>query len=264
MPEPDPNPPVPPMPSGMSPTAAPVPTPLVGEATSDIALVGDVVGAGPNGPASKPASKLTKPGCLAIPAVLVLIILVAWVYTDNKDPVSTGSPVPSELTDDSSSDSSSSVSALGPDASPPSADALQPGELLFQGQSGDNIGYIAQDGASRFLSITGPGVGFGDPSRESKSITWDKTGRITGFGVTLATDSNKGRYGVNIFVNGTAYNVGCALEVGQTSCLSVPANLAANPPLNAGDRVTIIIGEQGHTEAHGDFPLSWWFTFKPS
>ena len=75
----------------------------------------------------------------------------------------------------------------------------------------------------------------------------------------LNTQTNKGRYGVAVFLNGKTYLAGCSIEVGQRSC-SVPWK---NGRLAAGDTVVIIVGEQGHLEEHGDFSFDWNFTFHP-
>ena len=241
------------------------------EVAEDIRLVQELGAGPPSGPSKPPKPPWQRMGCLAIPAILVLIILIAWVLTsgDSDDPES--QPVPSELTaDDASSttsgdSSTTTTTAPDPGASTeaPSKDDLAPGEVLYQGESGDDIGFIAQDGQSRFLSIDGPGVGIGNGAIPSRAITWPTTGRITDFGVTLGSSTNRGRYGINVFLNGQTYAAGCAIEIGQTGCRAKAGDLKASPPITKGDSVTIIIGEQGHADAEGDFPLSWWFTFKP-
>lgn len=153
----------------------------------------------------------------------------------------------------------------------PDPGSLAPGAKLFKGESGDPIGFIAQDGASRFISLDAPGVAKGDAAGRAIAIVWDfGPGKVTSFGANLHTTDNKGRYGVNLFRNvsptgattGTTaelYLHGCAIEVGQTSC---EVDLAG-PPVVDGDKVTIIIGEQGHADATGAFSMDWWFVFQP-
>jgi hypothetical protein len=146
---------------------------------------------------------------------------------------------------------------------------LPKGAILFQGQTGDNIGPIAQDGLNRFVSLTGPGV---TTDGNSVALTWDKgAGKVVSFGSNLHTGNNKGRYGFALFRNVPAtppttspggeadsqYRAGCAIEVGQTSCKS---DTAGAPVVN-GDRVTIIIGEAG--TGVGDYSADWWFVFQP-
>jgi hypothetical protein len=138
---------------------------------------------------------------------------------------------------------------------PPDASSLPKGAILLQGQSGDNIGFIAGDGLNRFLSLNGPGVSVGDPNKVA--VAWDKgAGKVVSFGANLHTGTNKGRYGFAVFRNPT-YLAGCAIEVGQTSCKSDTAGqVMAN-----GDSITIIIGEAG--TGTGDFSCDWWFVFQP-
>jgi hypothetical protein len=147
----------------------------------------------------------------------------------------------------------------GQPAAPPAAADLAPGQQLFQGSSGDQVGFIAQDGASRFLSLERPGVVVGNVGITSQAMTWPTTGTVIEFGVRTSASSNDGRYGFNLFLNGTKYTSGCALEVGQTSCL-----FEIRGDLVSGDSVVIIIGEQGHLEETGDFTLDWWFIFEPA
>ena len=152
---------------------------------------------------------------------------------------------------------------------PPDAASLPKGAILFQGQSGSNIGPIAQDGLSRFMPLTGTGI---STDANSVAITWDKgAGTVVSFGSNLHTGTNKGRYGFNLFRNVPAtpptttpsgqaespYRAGCAIEVGQTSCKS---DIEGAPVVN-GDKVTIIIGEAG--TGVGDYSADWWFVFQP-
>jgi hypothetical protein len=137
----------------------------------------------------------------------------------------------------------------------PDVASLPKGAILLQGQSGDDIGFIAGDGQNRYLSLNGPGVSVGDPNKVA--VTWDKgAGKVVSFGANLHTGANKGRYGFAVFRNPT-YLAGCAIEVGQTSCKSDTAGqVMAN-----GDSITIIIGEAG--TGTGDFSSDWWFVFQP-
>jgi hypothetical protein len=169
---------------------------------------------------------------------------------------------------DTASSSSGGTAGGGTAAIPPPA-SVRPGQILFQGQTGDNIGPIAQDGMNRFVSLTGPGV---TTDGNSVTITWDKgAGKVVSFGSNLHTSTNKGRYGFALFRNVPAtppttspsgeadsqYRAGCAIEVGQTSCKSD----TAGAPIVNGDRVTIIIGEAG--TGVGDYSADWWFVYQP-
>ena len=153
----------------------------------------------------------------------------------------------------------------------PDPASLPAGAILLKGESGDNIGSIAADGQARFLSLTGPGVAKGDAAGRSIAIAWDKgAGKITAFGANLHTGTNHGRYGINTFRNVSAsgattgttaelYKHGCAVEVGQLSC---QADNEGGAIVN-GDKLTIVIGEEGHLDATGDFSIDWWFVFRP-
>lgn len=147
----------------------------------------------------------------------------------------------------------------GQPATPPSEADLAPGQQLFQGSSGDPIGFIAQDGMFRYLSLERPGVVVGPTGLTSQAMIWPTTGNVISFGVRTSASSNDGRYGFNLFVNGSEYVSGCTLEVGQTSCL-----FHLRGELTAGDSVVFQIGEAGHLEETGDFTLEWWFVFEPA
>jgi hypothetical protein len=154
----------------------------------------------------------------------------------------------------------------------PDPASLPAGAILIKGDSGDNIGFIAQDGQSRFLSLTGPGVAKGDLAGRDIAVAWDHgAGKIISFAANLHTTDNKGRYGINPFRNVSAsgattgttaelYKHGCAIEVGQTSCR---ADHNTGTPIENGDKISIIIGEEGHLDATGDFSVDWWFVFLP-
>ena len=166
---------------------------------------------------------------------------------------------------------SSPAAAAGTQPAPDPA-SLPARAILLTGESGDNIGPIAQDGQSRFLSLTGPGVAKGDAAGRSIAIVWDKgTGKITSFGANLHTGTNHGHYGINPFRNvsstgaatGTTaelYKGGCAIDVGETACRSDRTDVS---PIVNGDQLTIIVGEAGNLDALGDFSMDWWFVFQP-
>ena len=147
----------------------------------------------------------------------------------------------------------------GQPAAPPAESDLAPGQQLFQGSSGDQVGFIAQDGAFRYLSLERPGVVVGPEGLTSQAMIWPTTGTVISFGVRTSAATNDGRYGFNLFVNGTDYQSGCTLEVGQTSCF-----FHLRGDLTAGDSVVFQIGEAGHLEETGDFTLDWWFIFEPA
>ena len=92
---------------------------------------------------------------------------------------------------------------------------------------------------------------------------WKKDGQFTEFGANIS-GPNKGRYGYNLFANGTTYMAGCAMEIGQTSCREQRPNDVAE-----GDRIAIIIGEggtmvDGKPASTGNFRVDWWFVFVPA
>ena len=141
----------------------------------------------------------------------------------------------------------------------PDPESIPKGTELYKGSSGANIGHIAQDGQSRFLSLKRRGVGVGNDAIPKFSTTWPTNGEVLTFGTKLNTGRNNGRYGINLFRNGTDYSAGCSIEVGQNRC-EFPGNGAR---LKEGDSLVIIIGEQGHIKEKGKFSLDWWFVFRP-
>lgn len=147
----------------------------------------------------------------------------------------------------------------GQPAAPPSEADLAPGQQLFQGSSGDQVGHISSDGAFRYLSLEHPGVVVGPEGLTTQAMIWRTTGTVVSFGVRTSASSNDGRYGFNLFVNSSEYVSGCTLEVGQTSCL-----FHLEGGLTAGDSVVLQVGEGGHLEETGDFTFDWWFIFEPA
>jgi hypothetical protein len=175
----------------------------------------------------------------------------------------TDSPNAEESDSEAPEDAASTDTAGNPLYGPPDEDALPPGAVLYQGSSGDQIGCITCDGASRFLSIEHPGVGVGDPARPAMEIVWKEKGQFAEFGANIS-GPNKGRYGYNLFANGTTYMAGCSMEIGQTSCRQQRPNDVAR-----GDRISIIIGEggtmvNGQVASKGNFIVDWWFVFVPA
>ena len=171
-------------------------------------------------------------------------------------PASTGSAQPTP--DDSSipvttGDPASDGAAGGP----PAAESLPAGAILVKGRSGGPIGYIASDGQFRFLSLKSPGVVVGDPT--STNTPWTQNGQVLEFGARLS-GANQGRYGVNLYIDGTTYGPGVALEVGQRSAVT---KFDGNGPLQAGQELSIIVGEAGNLAEKGDNSLQWWFVFQP-
>ncbi|HSV40072.1 MAG TPA: hypothetical protein VLI04_15035 [Nocardioidaceae bacterium] len=153
----------------------------------------------------------------------------------------------------------------GPDASQPDPADLPAGQVLYQGTSGGQLGCIACDGQSRFISIEDSTTGLGDAARAGQEIVWPENGVVVDFGIQIP-QPNEGRYGINLFVNG-GYSVGCPIETGSSSCRVLAGQEPS--PLATGDRVTIIVGEQGIVDENGvpveegDFVLEWWFVFQP-
>jgi len=209
--------------------------------------------------------------CDGAPARHDGITLISCVNTTNgvDNPAQQENSASSTESTDSSSSSSGAAGGGTASVPPPDASSLPKGAILLQGQTGDNIGPIAQDGLNRFVSLTAPGV---STNGNSVAITWDKgAGKVISFGSNLHTSTNKGRYGFALFRNVAAtppttspsgeaesqYRAGCAIEVGQTSCSSI----TAGAPIANGDKVTIIIGEAG--TGVGDYSADWWFVFQP-
>ena len=226
-------------------------------------------------------------GCapvVAIGVLLLILVLIALGFSQNwfeDDPPPGTSSSTSPSTSQSSSESASPSPGESPGESPsefpsespsqpetggtytpPAEEDLPAGAVLYTGSSGGQIGCITCDGASRFLSIERPGVGVGDLARPEQEVVWKANGQFVEFGANLS-GPNKGRYGYNLFANGTTYMAGCAMEIGQTSCQQQRPNDVA-----AGDRITIIIGEggtmvNGQVASRGDFTVDWWFVFRP-
>jgi hypothetical protein len=146
----------------------------VREAIDDANLARDVVGAGPPQPA--PRAKV-KPGCVALPAILVLIILAGWIYT-NHDGAAKGPPsVPKELLSDDVPESTGSASNL--DSSSSSDPAVPVAANL--------------DGTYTFTSAAEPG---------SDAVC--KTSGVSEFQVTVTgTDPNRT---INLLVGASGYS----------------------------------------------------------
>ncbi len=151
---------------------------------------------------------------------------------------------------------------------PPNPDDLPSGVLLFQGRSGDPIGCIACDGQSRFLSLEERGVGVGNLTMGDFATTWKLDGKVLQFGARI-TAPNKGRYGVNLWIDGAQYGPGVALEIGEQAA-QYQWSPERDGTLRSGHLVAIIVGEAGIVDddgvpvAQGDYELQWWFTFEPS
>ncbi len=227
------------------------------------------------------ASSLNLKGCapVLIAAVVIITILIAVINSrdDDSDQPST-SATPSTAASETPSESPSETPSETPTESPseppsetadPSTAASTPGEgtppgsRRYEGNSGDQIGCIACDGLSRYLSVEHPGVGVGDGARPKLEVVWPENGSFTEFGATVS-GANQGRYGFAVLANGTSYTAGCAMEIGQTSCQA-----PSSAKIKKGDRVAIIIGEagtmvNGKPASRGDFTVSWWFVFQPA
>lgn len=175
-------------------------------------------------------------------------------------------PVSSEtrVTEGSSTTAAGGGAGDGDGQAPPPS-SIPPGAILFQGQSGDQIGCIACDGAARYVALGGPGVVVGEAAAMGIAKTWDVAGHVTSFGATLHTASNKDGYGMSLFRlakssasdNDSPYRAGCAIEIGQTSCTSQ----TAGSPVLPGDIVAIGVNEAG--TGTGDYSFDWWFVFQP-
>ena len=82
------------------------------------------------------------------------------------------------------------------------------------------------------------------------------------------TAPNKGRYGVNLWINNAEYGPGVALEIGQQSA-EYEWSPRRDGPVHAGDQIAIIVGEQGTVDdrgvpvAQGEYELEWWFVVQP-
>lgn len=140
--------------------------------------------------------------------------------------------------------------------------------MLFQGSSGDPIGCIACDGQSRFLSLERRGVGVGNASSGEFDTAWELEGQVLEFGARI-TAPNKGRYGVNLWIDGATYGPGVALEIGEQSAV-YKWTPERDGTIRSGHQMAIIVGEAGIVDddgvpvAQGDYQLEWWFTFRPA
>jgi hypothetical protein len=221
-------------------------------------------------------------GC-GVPAVIALVIVAAAVFfgmdflgDDDEGDAKCSSPTQSlggvrvQLVADCETDATPTTttptpSATGAATGKPDAADLAPGQVLYEGTTGGQLGCIACDGQSRFINIKKSTTALGDAERAGQEIVWPEIGEVVDFGIQIPRP-NKGRYGINLFVNG-GYSVGCAIETGSSSCRVLAGQDPS--PLAAGDRVTIIVGEAGTVDKdgvpveEGDFVLEWWFVFQP-
>jgi hypothetical protein len=221
-------------------------------------------------------------GC-GVPAFIALVVVAAAVFFgmdflgDDEDPDAKCSRPTQTLggvqvqlvADDCEPTPTPTASATDPDTAPdagkPDAADLPAGQVLYQGTTGGQLGCIACDGQSRFINIDKSTTAKGDAERAGQEIVWPENGVVVDFGIQIP-QPNEGRYGINLFVNG-AYSVGCPIETGSRSCRVLEGQDPS--PLAAGDRVTIIVGEQGIVDEdgvpveEGDFVLEWWFVFQP-
>lgn len=221
-------------------------------------------------------------GC-GLPAAMVAVVVAAAVFFgmdflgDDEEPdekcarpTTTLGGIEVQLVADDCETETPSPSATDPgttgsDAEPPEAADLPAGQVLYEGTSGSQLGCIACDGQSRFISIERSTMALGDAERAGQEIVWPENGTVVDFGIQIP-QPNEGRYGINLFVNG-AYSVGCPIETGSSSCRVLAGQEPS--PLAAGDRVTIIVGEQGIVDEdgvpveEGDFVMEWWFVFQP-
>ncbi len=207
-------------------------------------------------------------GILAIILILIALGFATGVWDDDSPRGTSSSRSPSTSPSTSSSTSATpSESASQPETggtyAPPTTEDLPPGAVLYTGTSGAKIGCITCDGQSRFLHINRSGVAVGDAQRPSQEVVWNQNGKFTEFGANIS-GRNEGRYGYNLFANGTTYMAGCSMEIGETSCRQQRPNDVAK-----GDLISIIIGEGGTMvnnvpASRGDFVVDWWFVFVPA
>lgn len=209
------------------------------------------------------------PKAAAAVAVIAAVLVAIWFGLGNRDNGSEPSSAPTASATTSEATTTTGEAEKAPTGStagfaPPDPASLPAGTVLLTGTSGDQIGHISQDGQSRFLHLERSGVGVGNATMTGQSIPWPADAKVTGFGVDLDTSSNPGRYGINVFVPPSTYNVGCAIEKGELGCTATADNIKANVPIAKGTPVTLIIGEEGNLEAKGAFTLSWWLTYQPT
>jgi hypothetical protein len=200
-----------------------------------------------------------KKGCAPVPAAIVLIVvalIVAGVILLGGD----------DDEDEVSSDVTTSTTTTAPPSdgfSKPDESELPDDAILFSGTSGGPIGFIAQDGQSRFMSVEADGAVVGNAAAESVETIWDQDGQITSFGARLSVTNPGGRYGINFFYLDTfEYGPGVSIETNQTSA-EFQWTPERDGTVHAGRPVAIIVGEQGHPEATGDYQIEWWFVFLP-
>ena len=191
-------------------------------------------------------------GCLVTLVLVLVLLALGFAVFGRSDSTKTTSA------STSSTSTTQRRAAAGATFAPPDPATLPKGDVLYKG-SGGPIGCIYCDGQSRFLPINRNGIAIGFASGSGLAVA-PGAGSIVSFGSNLTTKSNGGRYGFAVFVNSAQrYAAGCAIEVGQVGCQSQTVGKVA-----AGEKVSIIVGEQGHAAARGDYGATWWFVFRPA
>ncbi len=180
---------------------------------------------------------------------------VAAESSANPNPDASSTPSPDTSSDSTPEPAPASDSQAG---GPPAVSSLPAGAILVKGRSGGPVGYIASDGQFRFMSLKSPGIVTGSPN--STNTPWTQDGQVLEFGARLS-GANQGRYGVSIYIDGTTYGPGVAIEKGQRR--AVTTFDGTNGPLKAGQQLSIIVGEAGNLDETGENSLQWWFVFQP-
>jgi hypothetical protein len=218
-------------------------------------------------------------GGLIAAAVIVVAVVVVVAQEDDAATVSAGgSTAPGPV------DPNAPVTIPGA-TSPPNPADLPAGAILFQGDSGDEIGCIPCDGAFRVMSIEHPGVtlsGAGGPQETAlMSAPLTANGLVTRLGVQLSS-ADGGKWTLNVRcrstespgssgsptdvpVNATpgttGYAMACSVPQGATACVNW------SPPegrlVKAGDRLALAVGNPGDPITQGHFTMHWWFVFIP-
>jgi hypothetical protein len=206
----------------------------VRDAIDDANLVGAVVGAGPREPA--PKAKV-KPGCLAIPAILVLVILAGWVYTNHDGPAKASSRVPKELLSDdvASTDAASETdSSSSSDKGVPVAVNLD-GTYTFTSAAKPGSDAVCKTSGVSQFEVTVSGTG---PSRTIKLLIG-----ASGYTGSLSAENS-------FQTSGPASGGGSDVLVGAFDATATPISLEADDTLTGtipgGSAVTCAYHLTGH------------------
>jgi hypothetical protein len=240
---------------------------------------------GPTGERPNKRSRRRRPrrlliaGALTVVALVVAGVVVLAAQKDDSTTVTAGGKTASVPVDPDAP-----VPIEGAN-SPPHAADLPAGAILFEGDSGDEIGCIPCDGAFRIMSVEHAGVtlsGAGGPQEISlMSSPLASNGKITRLGVQLSS-ADGGNWTLNVRckntetpgscgsptdvpVNASAGKIGfalaCSVPVGATACVRWDPEVGR--VVKAGDQLALAVGNPGKPVTQGHFLMHWWFVFIP-